>query len=360
MKENIKMKKRKPILVLILIVLCVVGLGIVFSDKIPEIFPNGAGGSDIATENSEQSSNSNKTTEKITTTSRYTKDDNLIALTFDDGPSNIHTNKILDLLEKYKGAATFFIVGYNIEHTVPTIKRALELGCEIGNHSNDHKNLTKCSYDTLRYQVDTPNKLIKKYTGVSPTLFRAPGGNFKDVEEDIGMPLIQWSIDTKDWKYKDAANKDRTEKEREADLKKIADDVVNRAEKGDIILMHDIYDFTVDLCEIIIPALTEKGFKLVTVSEMYNAYGAELKAGKVYYNIDVLPADVKALEPGNYKVKTNGGVLNVRIDTNVQSESLAKIPNGTAITVLKSVPGWAYVKYDGAEGWVNAKFLVKA
>ena len=124
--------------------------------------------------------------------------------------------------------------------------------------------------------------------------------------------------------------------------------------------MHDIYDFTVDLCEIIIPALTEKGFKLVTVSEMYSAYGVELKNGKVYYDIDVIPADVKALEVGNYMVKTNGGMLNVRVDTDVHSESLAQIPNGTPIKVIKTVPGWAYVKYDGAEGWVNAKFLIKA
>ncbi len=357
------MKKRNIVLIIVAIILCAATLCVVFSDKLPEISLNGAGGSDIAADNSELSKDN--TTEKTeqeetTATSHYSKNDNLIALTFDDGPSNIHTNKILDILEKNKSTATFFVVGYNIEHTVSTIKRAQQLGCEIGNHSNDHKNLTKCTTNELRYQVDTPNKLLKKHTGISPSLFRAPGGNFKDVEKDIGMPIIQWSVDTKDWKYKDAANKDRTDKEREADLKKVADDVLNRAEKGDIILMHDIYDFTVDLCEIIIPALTEKGFKLVTVSEMYDAYGSELKAGKVYYNIDVLPADVKALEPGSYKVKTNGGVLNVRADTSVQSESLAKIPNGTPITVLRSVPGWAYVKYDGAEGWVNAKFLVKA
>ena len=308
-----------------------------------------------------------ETTENLTTessqeeskpASKYTTKDNLIALTFDDGPSAKSTNRILDVLEKNNSTATFFVVGYNIEKNISTIKRAHSMGCEIGNHSQSHKNLMKCSNSEIRNQVDTPNKLLKELADIDVRVFRAPGGNFDGVEEKIGMPLIQWNVDTLDWKYKDASNEDRTDKQREADLKKIADEVVNNAARGDIVLMHDIYGFTADLCEIIVPALTEKGFKLVTVSEMYDAYGEELKGGKVYRNIDVI-ADAEPLVPGNYRVKTNGGVLNIREKADKSSQSLARIPNRTDVTVLKSVKGWAYVEYSGVHGWVNAAFLEK-
>ena len=233
------------------------------------------------------------------------------------------------------------------------------MGCEIGNHSQGHAKLTECKDAELRKQVDGPNKLIKELAGVGVKLFRTPGGHYKGVESKIGMPLIQWNVDTSDWKYKDAANKDRTEEQREADLKAIADKVVNNAEKGDIVLMHDIYDFTADLCELIVPALVEKGFKLVTVSEMYLAYGVELENGKVYHNIDAVAISLEPLEPGDYRVKTNGGVLNVRAKADKTSESLAKIPNGTDVTVIKSIKGWSYVGYSGVKGWVNARYLEK-
>lgn len=348
------MKKNKIFLSVIATVLCISMVFASCSDKPADNTPNGAGGSDIAQESSSQAA-----TESTTAKPKYTAEDKLIALTFDDGPSAKSTGRILDLLEKYNSTATFFVVGYNIEDNISIIKRAQKIGCEIANHSNDHKNLTKCSSSELRVQVDTPNEKIKNLTGISPKLFRTPGGNFSGVEEDIGMPIIQWSIDTNDWRYKDASNKNRTEEQRNADLKKISDKVIESAESGDIVLMHDIYTFTADLCELIIPGLIEKGFKLVTVSEMYETYGVELKSGKVYHSIDVIPASTEPLAAGNYRVKTNGGMLNVRAETDSSSESLAKIPNGTPITVLRSVAGWAYVEYDSAKGWVNANFLEK-
>lgn len=346
------MKKSKIFISVVAMLLCVSVIFVSCADKPADNTPGGAGGSDISPENSVSA-----TEEHTSSKPKYTADDKLIALTFDDGPSAKATNRILDLLEKHNGTATFFIVGYNIDDNTSVIERTHKMGCEIANHSNDHKNLTKCTASEIRNQVDAPNEKIKALTGVSPKLFRTPGGNFSGVEEEIGMPIIQWSIDTNDWRYKDASNKGRSEAQRNADLKKISDKVINSAESGDIVLMHDIYSFTADLCELIIPGLVEKGFKLVTVSEMYEAYGVEMKNGKVYYSVDVIPASVEPIEIGNYKVKTNGGVLNVRAETDSNSESLAKIPNGTPITVLRSVAGWAYVEYNSIRGWVNAKFL---
>lgn len=350
------MKKNKKLFSLAAILLCAAMLFSSCADKPDKNKPNGTGGSDIAVET--------EASTELTTAKphKYTAEDKLIALTFDDGPSAKSTNRILDILEKNNSTATFFVVGYNIEKNISTIKRAQNLGCEIGNHSQGHKNLTKCNHNELRNQVDTPNETLKVLTGKAPALFRAPGGNFKGVEEDIGMPLIQWSIDTEDWKYKDASNKGRTEAERNEDIKAICDNVVNNAEKGDIVLMHDIYDFTADLCEIIVPALVEKGFKLVTVSEMYDAYGQELRGGRVYNGIDLAAINTNSspIETGNYRVKTKGGVLNMRSEPDASSNSVAKLENGTAVTVLRSVSGWAYIEYNSIGGWVNSAYLVKA
>ena len=317
--------------------------------------PDGEGGSDIEISNVEAT---------ITTVPRYTSEDKLIALSYDDGPHAVHTNTILDILEENGATATFFVVGYNIDKNIDTIKRAQSMGCEIGNHTDDHKTLTKCGSETLREQVDNPNRKIKELTGVEMTLFRAPGGAFKGITDQIGMPIIQWSIDTEDWKAKDAAHKGRSEAERNAELRRIADEVLTSAEKGDIILMHDIYEFTADLSAIIIPELKEKGFKIVSVSEMYEAYGKPLNDGVVYYNIEFTQESITVqstavLEAGDYRVKTKGGNLNVRIEPNQDSQAIGKLANGESVTVIKSVPGWAFVRMDGASGWVNAAYLTK-
>lgn len=349
------MKKRKiSALAAIFIILSMIFGGCVSDKPLPEDKIEGEGGSDIAVE-------------AQPTEPPLTADDKLIALTFDDGPNPTHTNRILDILEKNNGKATFFVVGYNIEDNIDTIKRAQSMGCEIGNHTDTHQILTKCDTATLREQVDAPNDMLKNLTGTEIKLFRAPGGAFKGVKQNIGMPLIQWSIDTKDWKSKDAAHKNRTEEERNAELRRIADDVVQNADKGDIVLMHDIYNFTADLCELIIPELTEKGFKLVTVSEMYEIYGESLENGEVYYSIEVeTPSSAPVnnssdtpLQKGGYKVKTNGGTLNVRAEPKSDAVVLEKLSNGDEVTVVKSVKGWAFVKAKRSSGWVNAAYLVK-
>ncbi len=320
---------------------------------------NGMGGSDIATEI--------RTTQAIQTEPSITAEDKLIALTFDDGPNYESTSRILDILESNNAHATFFVVGYNIEKNIEVIKRAQAMGCEIGNHTDGHKTLTKCDYATLRSQVDKPNETIKSLTGKYIKLFRAPGGAFKNIKKDIGMPLIQWSIDTEDWKFKDATHKDRTEQERNAELRRIADEVIQGAKKGDIVLMHDIYNFTADLCELIIPELSEKGFKLVTVSEMFDAYGEKLVAGEVYRSVTFKEESTAAaatqsnivLEVGTYTVKTSGSLLNVRIEPKQDTDIVGKLVNGSEVTVIKSISGWAFIKSESFGGWVNSAYLEK-
>lgn len=302
------------------------------------------------------------TAEPTTAKQSLSASDKLIALTFDDGPRSTTTNKVLDILEENGGVATFFVVGYNISDNAEVLKRAAKMGCAIGNHSKGHKTLTKCTDAEIKEQVQSVNSQLSDL-GIDCHLFRVPGGAFKGVESKIGMPLIQWSVDTEDWKYKDASHKGRTDEERTADLNKIADRVISDARSGDIILMHDIYDFTADLCGIVVPGLVEKGFKLVTVEQLFEAYGEKLENGKVYRKATApeptaRPASAEPIAAGKYTVSTGGSVLNLRSKPDAQSQIIEKIPNGTQLDVIKAEVGWAYVTYNSAQGWVSTKYLV--
>ena len=210
------------------------------------------------------------------------KEKKLIALTFDDGPGSSSTDKILDVLEENNSRATFFVVGYNAEIHTEQLKREAELGCEIGNHSKSHGNLLKMTDNEIKEQVEGNNDLIREVTGKEVKLFRAPGGNYKGKEDVINMPLIQWTIDTNDWRKKDSANKSRTEQQRKEDIDAIVNYVLEEAGEGKIILMHDIYTFSADTVEALVPRLCKAGYTVTTVSDMFEYYGVTPENGKVY------------------------------------------------------------------------------
>ena len=213
----------------------------------------------------------NDTPASIPSASKY------IAFTFDDGPHPEVTTRILDVLEKTNNHATFFVLGTRAGSYADIIKRAYKLGCEIGNHSYSHAKLRNLSTADKRSEINRTNKLIKDITGEMPTLFRVPYGDFKGIEKEIGMPLIQWSIDTKDWKYRDC-----TGSQREKAKQNIISSVLNNVSGGEIVLMHDLYDLTAEVFEELVPELTKQGFMLVTVSELYEIYGIDLEPGVVY------------------------------------------------------------------------------
>ena len=206
-----------------------------------------------------------------------------IAFTFDDGPSKVVTNRILDTLEKYNGRATFFVLGTRVGSYSAEVKRAYAMGCEIGSHSWSHANLKKISAQERKEEINKTNAIVKEVIGVEPTLFRVPYGDYKGIQKNFDMPLIQWCIDTEDWKYKDRQGSGRTEAQRNADMQKIISSVVDHATGGEIVLMHDLYDMTADAFEQIAEQLDKAGFKFVTVGEIYELYGIELEPGVVYF-----------------------------------------------------------------------------
>lgn len=207
-----------------------------------------------------------------------------IAFTFDDGPSKTVTNRILDTLQKYNGKATFFVLGTRVGSYSAEVKRAYSMGCEIGSHSWSHQNLRKISAAERKQEINKTNDIIKDVIGVEPPVFRVPYGDYKGIQQDFDQPLIQWSIDTNDWRYKDRQGSGRTEAQRNADMQKIINSVVNYATGGEIVLMHDLYDMTADAFEVIAAELNKEGFKFVTVHELYEIYGQTLEPGKVYFS----------------------------------------------------------------------------
>lgn len=180
----------------------------------------------------------------------------IIALTFDDGPGfRGETDIILNTLEKYHAKATFFTVGNRLLIEPDSLKRKLEMGCEIGSHTWDHD---RYGEDVTKEDILKCNEIIEKVTGRPPTCFRSPGGAtnpfIRQVCKEEGLPIFFWSVDTVDWKYKDAVS--------------LYEHVIHCARDGDIILMHEIYESTATGLESVLKALSERGFRFVTCSEL--------------------------------------------------------------------------------------------
>ncbi len=293
----------------------------------------------------------------------YSVSDNLIAITFDDGPGNDSSSKILDILAANNAVATFFVVGYALDEHPEITKRAFDEGSEIANHTKDHKYLSKSSVTEIHEQIDYVNNKVEEITGTRPVLLRAPGGNFKGATGEVGMPLIQWSIDTNDWRHKDKSGSSRTEEQRNSEINDIVDMVMRDVGPGDIILMHEIYNFTADVCEILIPKLAQAGYKMVTVSQLFEAYGTKLEPGNVYYKASsesAAEANDITVEPGNYVISTAYSSLNLRQDATASSGVLTEIPKDTVVTVTESVAGWAKTTYNGHTGWISTKYIKPA
>lgn len=128
----------------------------------------------------------------------------MIALTFDDGPSDF-TDRLLDCLEANNAKATFFLVGQEIEYFQEPLSRMEELGCEIGNHSFDHADLATLSAEDVTSQLSRTDEEIQNLVGHSATVVRPPYGSFNDTVAGIAArPLIMWSVDTLDWETQNA------------------------------------------------------------------------------------------------------------------------------------------------------------
>jgi peptidoglycan/xylan/chitin deacetylase (PgdA/CDA1 family) len=178
----------------------------------------------------------------------------VVALTFDDGPSK-YTNELLDVLKQNNVSATFFVIGNKVDIYSDTLIKAINNGNEIGNHSYNHKWLTKVDDNELENQINKTQEIIFEKTGYKPTSFRPTYGSINNnMRQKINLNIVLWNVDTMDWKYKSI------------------DKIVSRATKNtkdlDIILMHDTRKRTVEAVKKIIPILKNEGFQFVTIDEL--------------------------------------------------------------------------------------------
>lgn len=195
----------------------------------------------------------------------------LVALTFDDGPHPVWSHAILDTLEANHAVATFFEVAVNIPSAPDALVRMLELGCEIGSHSNAHRDLGKLSREEILLDLATADEAFVAATGQAPTLLRPPYGSVnKALKTASGRSVITWDVDTMDWDSQDA------------------DTVVSYVQSleeldGHILLLHSTYESTAQAVELLVPWLVEQGYQLVTVSELFAYYYGELLQPDQFY-----------------------------------------------------------------------------
>lgn len=194
----------------------------------------------------------------------------MVALTFDDGPGK-HTDRILSILEKYNARATFFVQGKSVSGYAQTVKRAVENGNEIGNHTWSHVRLTGAG-SSISGQISSTNQAVYNAAGVYPKVYRPPYGAYNSsVLNSVAMPAIMWSVDTLDWKTRNAS--------------KTLQSVQKDTRDGAIILMHDIHEPTADAVEPVVKWLLMNGYQLVTVSELIAARSGGAVNGHVYNSL---------------------------------------------------------------------------
>ena len=209
----------------------------------------------------------------------YIETDNLnyyktVALTFDDGPTRTNTTIMLNNLLEMGERATFFILGNRIKDNADLVQREHDEGHAVASHNYSHGNVSKMSAATVRSQKTRYDEVCYPVIGVSARYARVPYGLCNDyIKKEGGMPLIQWSIDTYDWRG------DRS-------TGTIMKNVKKQITDGDIILMHDIKDKTPGLVKTMVPWLQENGYMLLTVDELFRKDGVTLEDNVVYYRCE--------------------------------------------------------------------------
>jgi peptidoglycan/xylan/chitin deacetylase (PgdA/CDA1 family) len=181
-----------------------------------------------------------------------------IALTFDDGPS-AYTDRLLDILQQSRAKATFFVLGHRVEAFSGQISRMAKEGHDVGSHSWIHRNLPRFPYALVLDDLSATANATQSITGQSVIFFRPPYGSVNSTVRDIASTLnhqiILWSIDPWDWRNKDANY--------------VCDHIVDRAHPGGIIVLHDIYDTSVDATRCVIDRLSHD-YAFVNLSTLYN------------------------------------------------------------------------------------------
>jgi len=193
-----------------------------------------------------------------------------IALTFDDGPSGRYTRRLLEGLEERDAHATFFLCGYRMAQDPELAGRIVSAGHEIGLHGYSHKSMRELSRRQIAAELEDTRALLPE--GCNPVWLRPPGGCCSDgvrqVAEVTGLAILDWSLDPQDWATRDITAVKRS--------------ILSAARDGDVVLLHDMTDSSVDAALAVIDSLQDRGFRFVTVSEMVRRRRVSIEPGKTY------------------------------------------------------------------------------
>ena len=191
-----------------------------------------------------------------------------VALTFDDGPALETTERLLDGLKERGAHATFFLIGEQIGGMENIVKRMRDEGHQIGNHTYSHTRLDRGDAVALG-DLNKADAQLCEVLGEGDYWVRPPWGFVSDtLKQCVDTPLIYWSVDTEDWRS------------RNADL--IAHTIVETVQNGDIVLLHDIHSASVDAALRAIDTLSAQGYQFVTVEELFSCCGVTPLSGHFY------------------------------------------------------------------------------
>lgn len=242
--------------------------------------------------------------------------DKLIALTFDDGPSQ-YTPALLDGLAERGAHVSFFVQGINGSRNSATVRRAWQEGHQICSHTYSHPQLTKISAAGVREELAKADSVLDNALGFDETyMVRPPYGAYnQSVLDAAGVPCFYWSVDTRDW---ESRNADAAYRE-----------FLNAARDGSIVLMHDMYSTSVTAALRAIDTLQAQGYEFVTLSELFYRRGITLSAGNIY----------RSAYPGG------NGTADGVTEPVIQCEDTA---NGKQVTITGDSRGAVYYTTDGS------------
>lgn len=186
------------------------------------------------------------------------RDDKVVALSFDAAWGNEDTQQLIDILNKYDVHATFFVVGQWVDKYPESVKALADNGNEVMSHSDDHAHFAQLDAAQISENIKLSCDKIENVTGVRPTLFRCPYGEYNDTVistvNNMGMSAIQWDVDSLDWKGLSADE--------------ICSRVLNNVKSGSIVLFHNAAENTPEALPTIIEALIKDGYTIVPVSQI--------------------------------------------------------------------------------------------
>ena len=197
-------------------------------------------------------------TERLLPVYSVERDGKFASLTFDAAWGNEDTQTLIDILGRYGVRATFFVVGAWAEKYPESVRALHEAGHEVMNHSGTHPHLSKLSASEIRAEADECGDKVEAVTGVRPTLFRCPYGEYDDnvigTLRGMGMQVVQWDVDSLDWKGISAGE--------------ITKRVTERVAPGSIVLFHNAAEHTPEALAGIIEYMIQNGYTLVPASEL--------------------------------------------------------------------------------------------